>query len=69
MPPIVNMAIEGQSTVYFEHASDAQLKWISPVAEWAVENADVRIAVLSEDLEAALAVIDGALPQPLGQAS
>ena len=43
--PIVNVALEGQSAAFFKHATDAQLEWISPVAEWAVENADVRIAV------------------------
>ena len=37
-----------QSAAYFELASDAQLDWISPIAEWAVENADVRIAVGAE---------------------
>ena len=34
--PIVNMGLEGQSAAYFEHASDKQLEWISPVAEWAI---------------------------------
>src|SRR3954447_17563432 len=45
--PIVNMALEGQSAAYFEHASDEQLEWVSPVAEWAIENADVRIAAMA----------------------
>jgi aminopeptidase len=43
--PILNMSIEGQAATYFKHASDAQLEWVSPVSEWMVENADVRIAV------------------------
>ena len=43
--PILNMSLEGQAATYFKHASDAQLEWVSPVAEWMVENADVRIAV------------------------
>jgi aminopeptidase len=43
--PILNVALEGQSASYFKHASDAQLDWVSPVAEWLVENADVRIAI------------------------
>ncbi|MEK6278514.1 MAG: aminopeptidase [Actinomycetota bacterium] len=43
--PIPNMSLEGQSATYFKHASDAQLDWISPVSEWSVENADVRISV------------------------
>ncbi|MSO41187.1 MAG: aminopeptidase [Solirubrobacterales bacterium] len=45
--PIVNMALEGQSTAYFKLASDEQLDWVSPVGEWAVNNADVRIAVMA----------------------
>ncbi len=43
--PILNVALDGQAAVYYKHASDAQLDWISPVTEWMVENADVRIAV------------------------
>lgn len=43
--PILNVALDGQSATYFKHASDAQLGWISPVAEWMVEHADVRIAI------------------------
>jgi aminopeptidase len=42
---ILNVALEGQIATYFKHASDAQLEWISPFAEWMVDNADVRIAV------------------------
>jgi aminopeptidase len=43
--PILNVSLEGQSAAYYKHASDDQLDWVSPVAEWMVENADVRIAV------------------------
>ena len=43
--PILNVSLDGQSVAYFKHASDAQLDWVSPVAEWTVENVDVRIAV------------------------
>jgi aminopeptidase len=52
--PIVQMAMEDQLTLYFEHASDKQLEWISPVSEWAVENADVRIAVMASQNTRAL---------------
>src|SRR5918996_3151278 len=55
--PIVNMALEGQSAAYFEHASEPQLEWISPVAEWAVENADVRIAVMASQNTRALSQV------------
>ncbi len=43
--PILNVSLEGQSVAYFKYASDAQLGWISPLAEWTVEQADVRIAI------------------------
>jgi aminopeptidase len=42
---VMNVAIEGQIAAYFKHASDNQLEWISPFAEWMVDNADVRIAI------------------------
>jgi len=43
--PIVNVSLEGQNAAYFKHASDAQLDWVSPTAEWLLENVDVRIAI------------------------
>src|SRR5512134_1742423 len=55
--PIVQMAMEGQAAAYFEHASDAQLEWVSPVARWAVENADVRIAVMASENTRALSAV------------
>ena len=55
--PIVQMAMEGQSSAYFEFASDAQLEWVSPLAEWAVDNADVRIAVMASQNTRALSQV------------
>jgi aminopeptidase len=43
--PILNVSLDGQAVSYFKYASDSHLDWISPVAEWMVENVDVRIAV------------------------
>jgi aminopeptidase len=43
--PIVNVALDGQSAAYFKNASDAQLDWVSPTADWTIDNADVRIGV------------------------
>jgi aminopeptidase len=43
--PILNVSLEGQLAAYFKHATDMQLAWISPVAEWMVDHADVRIAI------------------------
>jgi len=43
--PILNVSLDGQTVIYYKHASDAQLDWISPVSEWLLDNVDVRIAV------------------------
>jgi aminopeptidase len=43
--PVVAMSFEGQAATYLRHASDAQLEWISPVARWAANDADCRIAI------------------------
>jgi aminopeptidase len=46
--PVLNMTMEGQAAAYFRYASDDQLDWVSPVAEWGVEKADVRIAAMAK---------------------
>ncbi len=43
--PVVSLAFEGQSEAFFAHATDYQLEWVSPLAEWAVVEADCRIAI------------------------
>jgi aminopeptidase len=43
--PILSMSLEGQEPLFYEHASDAQLDWISPISRWTVEEVDVRISV------------------------
>lgn len=43
--PILNVSLDGQAAAYYRHASDEQLEWVSPVSEWLLDNADVRIAV------------------------
>ncbi len=43
--PILNVSLDGQGAVYYKHASDAQLDWVSPTSEWLLDNVDVRIAV------------------------
>ena len=43
--PMLNVGIDGQSASYFKLANDAQLDWLSPISEWMVDNADVRISV------------------------
>ncbi len=46
--PIVLLAFDGQQASFFEHASDAQIEWISPVEDWVMNNGDARIKVLSD---------------------
>lgn len=46
--PVVAMSFEGQLASFFERASEAQLDWVSPLAEWAAEEADCRIAIGAE---------------------
>jgi aminopeptidase len=55
--PIVQMALEEQAPAFFEHASDEQLRWVSPTSEWVVENADVRIAVMASQNTRALSQV------------
>ncbi|HWB69739.1 MAG TPA: aminopeptidase [Solirubrobacterales bacterium] len=43
--PILNVSLDGQAAAYYRHASGEQLDWVSPIAEWMVDNVDVRIAV------------------------
>jgi aminopeptidase len=46
--PVLQLTTEGAMPAFFELASDAQLDWIPPTSQWAVENADVRIAVMAD---------------------
>jgi aminopeptidase len=46
--PIVTLAFRGQQAAYFEHASDAQLDWVSPLASWTADQADCRIAIIAD---------------------
>ena len=43
--PVVSLSFDGQSALYYRDASDAQLEWVSPLSEWAAEEADCRIAI------------------------
>jgi aminopeptidase len=43
--PILNVSLDGLAAIYYKHASDEQLEWVSPVTKWMVESADVRIGI------------------------
>ena len=46
--PIVDMAMEGAQAAFFARANDEQLEWIAPPSQWAIDNVDARIRVLSD---------------------
>jgi aminopeptidase len=45
--PVTNVGLSEQNATFLEHASDEQLAWVAPPAKWAVEEADVRFAVMA----------------------
>jgi aminopeptidase len=56
--PIMQMSTEEAAAAFYRLASDEQLDWIPPTAEWAAENADVRIAVMADANSRALSSAD-----------
>jgi aminopeptidase len=46
--PIMQLSTDAAAAAFYKLASDAQLDWVPPTATWAAENADVRIAIMSE---------------------
>ncbi len=56
--PIVAMAFEGQPAAYYRNATDAQLEWVSPLSEWAADEADCRIAIGADTNTRQLSQID-----------
>ncbi|HEX8645883.1 MAG TPA: aminopeptidase [Thermoleophilaceae bacterium] len=46
--PMVNLAPDGAASSFYELASDAQLDWVSPMATWSAEQADVRIGIMAD---------------------
>ena len=56
--PVVQMAPEEVAPAFYSLASDEQLDWVPPPAEWAAENADVRFAIMAEANTRALSGAD-----------
>jgi aminopeptidase len=57
------MSFEGQAAAYYRGASDEQLQWVSPLSEWAAEEADCRIAIGADTNTRQLSRIDPARQQ------
>ena len=56
--PIVQLTTEEAAAALMRLGSEAQLTWIPPPSEWAVESADVRIAIMAEANPRALSGAD-----------
>jgi aminopeptidase len=55
--PVLSMAFDAQPESFFRNASDAQLEWISPVSQWAADEADCRIVIGADTNTRALSSI------------
>jgi aminopeptidase len=58
--PVVSLSFEGQAAAYYRGGSDEQLRWVSPVSEWAAEEVDCRIAIGADTNTRQLSGIDPA---------
>jgi aminopeptidase len=59
--PVVDLAMAGQAPVFFRHASDRQLEWVPPPAQWAAEEADVRFRLIADTNTRELSGVEPAL--------
>jgi aminopeptidase len=58
--PVMQLTTEAAQAAFFELASDEQLDWVQPPAEWTAEHADVRIVVMADANPRALSGVDPA---------
>jgi aminopeptidase len=56
--PVVELTMEGQAPIFFRHASDAQIDWVAPPAEWGAAEADARFRVMADTNTRALSSVD-----------
>lgn len=56
--PIVQLSLTEQASAFYKYASDEQLKWIAPTAEWIYENIDNRIVIMADTNPRALSNVD-----------
>ncbi len=56
--PVMQLTTDEAQAAFFRLATDEQLDWIPPTAEWAAEHADVRIAVMADVNSYALSQAD-----------
>ena len=58
--PVMQLTTEEAQAAFFDLASDEQLDWVQPPAEWTAEHADVRIVVMADANPRALSAVDPA---------
>src|SRR5205085_11975350 len=58
--PVVELIMEDQSPIFFQHATDAQLDWVPPPAQWGAEEANARLRVMADTNTRALSSVDPA---------
>ena len=56
--PIMQVTTTGAQSAFYGLASDEQLDWVPPPAEWAAEHSDVRIAIMADVNSRELSQID-----------
>ncbi|MGI8945121.1 MAG: aminopeptidase [Thermoleophilaceae bacterium] len=56
--PIMQLTTEEAAAAFLRLASEEQLVWVPPPSQWAVENADVRIAIMADANSHALSAAD-----------
>lgn len=59
--PVVDLTMEGQGPAFFKHASDKQLDWVAPTAEWAAKEVDVRFRLIGDTNTRELSGVDPSL--------
>ena len=46
--PVLDLSLEGTQSAFYELAGDAQIDWVPPTQQWAFNEADARMRVLSD---------------------
>jgi len=47
--PFTRIGIEGLAEIYYKYASEKQLKYVSPISKFEIENIDARLAIISQE--------------------
>jgi aminopeptidase len=56
--PYTRVGIEGLAEIYYKHASEKQLKYVSPIAKFEIERIDARLSIVSPENTRSLSNVD-----------